>query len=318
MRRREFLLASGCALLPREVRAQHRARVGFLHPGSAAVGSRITAVKEGLASAGGAASEATIVPAIAEGRIELLPRLAADLAGGSVDVICAVSPPAVAAALSGAPGTPVIAMDLESDPVANGWVNSLARPGRKLTGVFLDLPEFTGKCLQLLREAAPGMRRVAALWHPASGEVQKRAAQAAAGAMGIELLITEVAQRADFESAFTTARAQSDGVFMLSSPLFGGYPKLLAELALGARLPAVNQFPDFAQAGGFLAYGPELQDLFRQAGGFIAKVLNGAPVGDLPIERPTRFRLVVNLKTAGTLGIDLPTSLLLRADEVIE
>jgi hypothetical protein len=95
-------------------------------------------------------------------------------------------------------------------------VNSLARPGRKLTGVFLDLPEFTGKCLQLLREAAPGMRRVAALWHPASGEVQKRAAQAAAGAMGIELLITEVAQRADFESAFTTARAQSDGVFMLS------------------------------------------------------------------------------------------------------
>jgi putative ABC transport system substrate-binding protein len=178
-------------------------------------------------------------------------------------------------------------MDLESDPVANGWVNSLARPAGRLSGVFLDLPDFTAKCMQLLREAAPAVRRVAALWHPASGEVQKRAAQAAARALDIDLAIIEVAQPSDFEGAFATARAHSDGIFMLSSPLFG--PKPLAQLALNARMPAVNLFPDFAEAGGFLAYGPELQDLFRRAGSFIGKVLNGAPVGDLPVERPTRF-----------------------------
>jgi len=318
MRRREFIFGSGCVLLPRGARAQYRAQVGFLHPGSAAVDSRITAVREGLVNAGGNASNATIVPALAEGRIELLPRLAADLAAQSVDVICAVSPPAVTAALINAPAAAVIAMDLESDPVANGWVNSLARPAGRLSGVFLDLPDFTAKCMQLLREAAPAVRRVAALWHPASGEVQKRAAQAAARALNIELAIIEVAQRSDFEAAFATARAHSDGVFMLSSPLFGGYPKPLAQLALDARMPAVNQFPDFAEAGGFLAYGPELQDLFRRAGSFIGKVLNGARVGDLPVERPTRFKLIVNLKTAAALGLQLPPTLLARADEVIE
>jgi putative ABC transport system substrate-binding protein len=290
-RRREVIALIGAttAAWPLAARAQHRAQVGFLHPGSAAVGSRITAVREGLAIAGGTASNAIIVPALAEGRIELLPLLAADLAARSVDVICAVSPPAVTAALSNAPATAVIAMDLESDPVANGWVNSLARPAGRLSGVFLDLPDFTAKCMQLLREAAPAVRRVAALWHPASGEVQKRAAQAAARALDIDLAIIEVAQPSDFEGAFATARGHSDGIFMLSSPLFGGYPKPLAQLALNARMPAVNQFPDFAEAGGFLAYGPELQDLFRRAGSFIGKVLNGAPVGDLPVERPTRF-----------------------------
>src|SRR5215208_8501313 len=126
--------------------------------------------------------------------------------------------------------------------------------------------------MQLLREAAPAVRRVAALWHPASGEVQERAAQAAARALDIELAIIEVAQRSDFEGAFATARARSDGIFMLSSPLFGGYPEPLAQLALKARMPAVNQFPDFAEAGGFLAYGPELQELFRRTGSLIGKV----------------------------------------------
>ena len=318
MRRRAFIFASGCALLPRGARSQHRAQVGFLHPGSAAVGSRIIAVREGLANAGGAATNAAIIPALAEGRSELLPRLAADLAARSVDVICAVSPPAVTAALMNAPGTPVIAMDLESDPVANGWVASLARPAGKLSGVFLDLPDFTAKCMQLLREGAPAVRRVAALWHPASGEVQKRAAQAAASALDIELAVIEGTQRSDFEGAFATARARSDGIFMLSSPLFGGYPEPLAQLALKARMPAVNQFPDFAEAGGFLAYGPELQELFRRTGSLIGKVLNGATVGDLPVERPTRFKLVVNLKTAAALGLEVPAPFLARADEVIE
>src|SRR3954469_12345639 len=204
--RREFVALAGAAAWPLPVRAQHRAQVGFLHPGSTAVGSRIIAVREGLASAGGIASNATIIPALAEGRSEFLPRLAADLAARPVEVICAVSPPAVTAALINAPGTTVIAMDLESDPVANGWVNSLARPAGRLSGVFLDLPDFTAKCMQLLREGAPAVRRVAALWHPVSGEVQKRAAQSAASALDIELAVIEVTQRSDFEGAFATAR----------------------------------------------------------------------------------------------------------------
>jgi putative tryptophan/tyrosine transport system substrate-binding protein len=210
-------------------------------------------------------------------------------------------------------------MDLESDPVANGWAASLAHPGGNVTGIFLDLPGFSAKTLQLLRETVPGTLKVAVLWHPASGSLQLEAVRTAASALNVMLEVFEVSRPADFEGAFQAmAKSQATGVLMLSSPLFADNPRLLADLALRNRLPAINTFPDFAQNGGLIGYGPDLPSLQKQTGLLTRKVMQGASVGDLPIERPTRFKLVANLKTASALGLTLPTSILLSADETIE
>ena len=205
------------------------------------------------------------------------------------------------------------------DPVANGWAASLAHPGSNITGIFLDLPDFNAKSLQLLREAVPALTKVAVFWHPVSGNLQLEAVRKAAVALNVAMDMFEVSRPADFEPAFqSAAKSQCAGVLMLSSPLFGGNPQLLADLALQHRLPAINIFPDFAQKGGLIGYGPELQNLFTQAGVLVRKILQGTAIADLPVERPTRFRLVANLVTARALGLTVPTSILLSADEVIE
>jgi putative tryptophan/tyrosine transport system substrate-binding protein len=173
--------------------------------------------------------------------------------------------------------------------------------------------------LQLLRETVPGIPMVAVLWHPASGSLQLESVRTAASALNVMLEVFEVSRPADFEGVFQAmAKSQAAGVLMLSSPLFADSPRLLADLALRNRLPAINTFPDFAQNGGLIGYGPDLESLLKQTGLLTRKVLQGASVGDLPIERPTRFKLVANLKTASALGLTLPTSILLSADEVIE
>jgi putative ABC transport system substrate-binding protein len=165
----------------------------------------------------------------------------------------------------------------------------------------------------------PGIPKVAVLWHPAAGSLQLESVRTAASALNVMLEVFEVSRPADFEGVFQAmAKSQATGVLMLSSPLFADNPRLLADLALRSRLPAINTFPDFAQNGGLIGYGPDLQSLTKQTGLLTRKVLQGASVGDLPIERPTRFKLVANLKTASALGLTLPTSILLSADEVIE
>ena len=210
-------------------------------------------------------------------------------------------------------------MDLESDPVGSGWAASLAHPGGNITGIFLDLPDFTAKTLQLLREAVPNAVKIGGLWHPASGSLQLKAAQSAASALGVEFEVFEVTRVADFEAAFEAMVKKSiAGLLMLSSPIFAGNPQLLSDLAIRHSLPTINNFPDFAQYGGLLGYGPDLQSLFAQAGILTRKVIQGAAIANLPVERPSRFRLVVNLKTARMIGVTMPTSLLLLADEVIE
>jgi putative tryptophan/tyrosine transport system substrate-binding protein len=256
---------------------------------------------------------------IANERLDQLPAMAADLVGQNVQAICAVAPPAVRAARDATSSIPIIAMDLESDPVGNGWAASLSHPGGNITGIFLDLPDFSAKTLQLLREVVPNAAKIAGLWHPASGSLQLKAVQNAAAALGVEFDVFEVNRVADFEAAFQ-AMAQKNvaGLMMLSSPIFAGNPQLLGDLAIRNRLPAINNFPDFAQNGGLIGYGPELQSLFAQAGLLTRKVMQGAAIADLPVERPTRFRLVTNLKTARMIGVTMPTSLLILADEVIE
>jgi putative tryptophan/tyrosine transport system substrate-binding protein len=325
MRRRDFIklaIGSGSAW-PLSVNSQQskRWRIGFLHPGqSALVSNRIIAFREGLAASGPReTADAEIIVRLANEQIDKLPAMALELVQQNVQAICAVSPPAVHAAREISRSIPIVAMDLESDPVANGWATSLAHPGGNVTGIFLDLPGFNAKSLQLLCEAVPALSKVAVFWHPVSGNLQLEAVRNAAVALGVAMEMFEVSRPSDFEPAFqAAARSQSTGVLMLSSPLFGGNPQLLADLALQNRLPAINIHPDFAQKGGLIGYGPELQKLFMQSGVLVGKVLQGNAIADLPVERPTRFKLVANLVTARALGLTLPTSILLSADEVIE
>jgi putative tryptophan/tyrosine transport system substrate-binding protein len=260
-----------------------------------------------------------IVARFADNQLDRLPALAQELVEQGVRAICAAAPAAVAAARRATPVIPIVAIDLESDPVADGWATSLAHPGGNVTGVFLDLPGFSAKTLQLLREAVPGLSKVAVFWLPASGPRQLEAVRSAASALDLTLEVFEVGRPAEFEAAFEAAvKSKASGVLMLSSPLFASNPQALADLALSNRLPAISIFPDFAQKGGLLGYGPDLLELYPQAGLMTRKLLQGASVADLPIERPTRFKLIANLKTASALRLTLPTSILLSADEVIE
>ena len=249
----------------------------------------------------------------------MLSEHAAELARLSVDVILARGPAAVAAAKAVTRTIPVVAVDLESDPVAAGFVRGLAQPGGNITGVFLDLPELSGKQLQLLKETVPRFSRVAVLGDPVLNAPQFRATEVAARALAIQLQSVEVRAQKDFNDALETAKkGQARAVLLLSSPLVFNSRARIAALAVEKRIAAVSMFVEFAEAGGLMAYGPSLRESFRRCGAYAGKILQGAKPGELPIERPERFNLVINLKTAKALGIIIPQTLLLRADQVIE
>jgi len=219
----------------------------------------------------------------------------------------------------GDPTIPIVALDLESDPIASGFIASNARPGGNITGVFLDFPEFSKKWLEALNEIVPYLPRVAVFWDPAMAPVQLRAVEAAAQILNLKLAVVEVRQWGDIEPAFQAATQQdAQALLMLASPLIGGNPKPLAELALRYRLPAVTVFTEFARHGGLMAYGPNFQSFVRQQGLLVAKVVLGSKPAETPIETPAKFEFVVNFRTAGQLGITVPASILLQADEVID
>jgi putative tryptophan/tyrosine transport system substrate-binding protein len=329
MRRREFITLLGASLggmaagWPFAANAQHVAKswkIGVLHPGqAAAVDARITAIREGLNRPDSQASGLELVVRLADGNLSHLPALATELVNDRVDVIVAAGPPAVQAASGATATTPVIAIDLESDPVAIGFIASLARPGRNVTGVFLDFPDFSAKCLQLLIESVPALAGVGVLWDPTTGSQQLDEVKRAAQGLSVRVEVFEARRVADVADAFYALDASRiQGVVVLSSPLFGGNPQMVADLAIKRNVPTISLFPDIAREGGLLAYGPDIQGLYRQAGAMARKVLDGAKPAETPAERPTRFQLVANLRTAKRLGITLPTSILLRADETIE
>ena len=326
MNRRGFisLLGGAAAAWPLAARAQETRRnrkIGLLHPGqAAAVNARIAAIREGASEPGGQRdSGIEVVVRLADGDLSRLPALATDLVNDRVDAIVAAGPPAVQAASRATASIPVIAIDLESDPVASGLVASLARPGGNVTGVFLDFPDFSAKCLQLLLESVPALAGVGILWDPTTGSLQLNAVEAAAQGFGIKVQVFEARRVADLAEAFYALdRSRIQGVLMLSSPLIGGNSQMVADLAIRRNVPTISLFPDFAREGGLLAYGPDIQGLYRQAAAMARKVLHGAKPAELPAERPTRFQLVANLRTAKLFGITLPPSILLRADEVIE
>jgi putative ABC transport system substrate-binding protein len=250
--------------------------------------------------------------------LDQLPKLANELVTLQCDVILAAAPYAIRAAMSATSTIPIVGIDLESDPVQSGWAKSLSHPGGNLTGFFLDLPELGGKQIQLLMEAVPGLSRVGVLWDSTIGDVQFGATEAAARAAGVTLRSLAIQRMEDVKNAFDrAAREDLQGVVILSSPLINAQREQITSLALQMRLPTISLFTLFPRSGGLMAYGPNLPDMFKRAGTYIDKIVKGAKVSDLPIERPSKFDFVVNIKTAQALGLTIPPTLLFQADEVI-
>jgi len=239
------------------------------------------------------------------------------LAGLKVDVILATGAPAVRAAFSATRTIPIVTGDYTTDPVAAGYVQSYARPGGNVTGVFLDAPEFTGKWLELLMAMIPDLSRISVLWDPGPGTTHLQAVRSAAGSFDIKLQVVEVRKPDDIEKAFAALRGPPQAVIILPSPMIYQQSARFAKLALKHQLPATSFAREFAIAGGALAYGPDDTWSFERQAVMVAKILGGAKPAEIPVERPAKIRLVVNLKTAKTLGITIPQSILLRADEVI-
>ena len=246
-----------------------------------------------------------------------LAEAAAELTRLKVDVIFADSAPSVRAAHAATSTIPIVAIDLTSDPIAAGYVESYGRPGRNITGVFLDAPGFSGKWLELLKAMVPDLSRAVVLWDPSPGSAHLEAVKGLARSSGLQIQVIEVSKPDNIDRAFSALRGRPQALIILPSPMMFLQSERLAKLALKHRLPATSMARLFADAGGTIAYGPELASAYERVAALVAKILAGAKPGDLPVERPSKFELVVNLKTAKALGLTIPQSILLRADEVI-
>ena len=242
---------------------------------------------------------------------------ASELVRLKVDVIWADSAPALRASYAATRAIPIIALDLTTDPVAAGYVKSYGRPGGNVTGVFLDAPEFSGKWLELLSAMGPGLSRVAVLWDPSPGAAHLRALQAIAPSFGVQLEVLEVRKPEDIDAAASGFRGRPQALITLPSPMMVAENARVVRLAMKQRLPATSIFRVFAEAGGVVSYGPDLGAAAERGAVFVTKILRGAKPGDLPIERPTKFELVVNLKAAKALNLTIPESVLVGADKVI-
>jgi len=252
--------------------------------------------------------------------IERLPALAADLVRLPVDVIVAGAPPAPETAKRATSTIPIV-MANHSDPVGTGLVASLARPGGNVTGLSLVAPELRVKQLQLLKEAVPRLMRVAVLSNPAIPFHARdlKDLEVAARSLKVRLQVVESRAPSDFTEAFSVAtKGRAGALIILSGSMFFAHRARLAELAAKSRLPSMSLLREYAEAGGLMTYGADVRDSFRRAAGYVDRILKGAKPGDLPIEQPTKFELVINLKAAKALGLMIPPSVLLRADHVIE
>jgi len=319
--RRRFMaaLAGGLVAVPRAAEAQQQskiARVGI----TVSTDVYYNAFLQGLREAGWVPGQNVVVERrSARGERKKHVAMVADLVAAKVDVIVAAGPLVIEIARKATSGVPVVGLDLESDPVASGFAASLARPGGNVTGIFLDLPELSGKQLQFLKETLPRLTRVAVLWEPENAEAQLRATEEAARAAGLTLSAFGVRHGEEVRPAVERlVRERAQALVVLTSPLLFNNREQIVELARKYRLPNISPFIRFPNAGGLMAYGPDMIEMYRRAATYVDKILRGATVGDLPVERPTKFELVINLKTAKALGLTIPPSLLGRADEVIQ
>ncbi|MFO1325142.1 MAG: ABC transporter substrate-binding protein [Burkholderiales bacterium] len=255
----------------------------------------------------------------AEGMPALLPARAAELVNLKPDVIYATGPAAIRAAWEATRSIPIVALDLESNPVSAGWARSFARPGGNLTGLFLDHPGIATKWLELIKAVAPASRRVGLVWDPGTGPAQLMAAQAVAPKFAFETTVIEIRSKDELETSLAAGvKAGARALVMLSSPLVSTSAPELAGFAAKNRVPMISPFRRFAEAGGLMAYGPDFDDFRRRSASYIDKILKGAKPGNLPIEQPTKFEFVINLKTAKALGLTIPASVLAAANELIQ
>jgi putative ABC transport system substrate-binding protein len=328
MRRREFItLIGGAAAWPAAARAQQPARYRIGHLAIAAPNdtpappaANWDAFVQGLREIGYMEGQnIAFEHRSAHDQAELFPKLALELASLKVDVIFARGTWALAAAKNATRTIPIVGIDLEIDPVEAGLVASIARPGGNITGLFLDLSELSGKHLQILKEIIPGTSRVAVLGRPDINATQIRELERVARSLAVQIRAVDVKNATDLEGAFDTAKTwRADALIVLSNPLSLAYRRQIGVLAGKADLPTMYLYRAHVDAGGLVSYGPDLPDMFRRCGVYVGRILGGTKPADLPIERPARFELVVNLKIAKALGITIPETILLRADEVIE
>jgi putative tryptophan/tyrosine transport system substrate-binding protein len=323
MRRREFIrLLGSTAVWPIAAHAQQGGKkvVGRFGAGSATAPlNEVTT--EALRELGWVEGENVVYERrFAEDRVERLPELAADLVRLKVDVIVAGGTLAPLAAKRATSTIPIV-MNSCGDPLGTGLVASLARPGGNVTGMSLMVPELAGKRLELLREILPKLARVAVLWDAANPytTIGFKETQSGARTLGVEVQSLEVRSPDDFDRAFEAARQQHpDALVTVDDPLTLDHVKLITDFTAGQRLSSVHELKEFAAAGGLVSYGTNLADVIRRAAGYVDKILKGAKPADLPVQQPTKFELVINLKTAKALGLTVPPSLLARADEVVE
>jgi putative ABC transport system substrate-binding protein len=331
MDRRTFMamLTGGIVAAPSDTEAQQAAkiaRIGYLAGNLAANPHLLEAFRQGLRDLGYVEGRNLVIEIrSAEGKLERLPALAAELVALKVDVIFAGGGtlPALAAKQP-TRALPIVFADA-ADPVTSGLVTSLARPGGNVTGFFSLFAELLSKRLELLKQAVPGVSRVAVLWQPGglperTEKDMLKGAEVAARALGVRVQFVEARGPAEFDGAFSEmTRARAGALTVLTSVMFLSGRRRLVDLAAKNRLPTVFSGRDWVDAGGLMAYGrPNVPDLFRRAATYVDKILKGAKPADLPVEQPTKFELIINLKTAKALGLTIPPSALARADQVIQ
>jgi putative ABC transport system substrate-binding protein len=297
-------------------------RIGFLATVSpSTILARVEAFRQGLRELGYVEGKNIVIEyRYAEGKLDRLSELAAELVRLKVDVIVTAGPVPTRAAKEVTVTIPIV-MGFDDDPVGSGFVASLARPGGNITGLSTLSPEISGKQLELLKEIIPKLSRVAVLGTSTRpGNAQElREVELAAGALGVKLQYVDVLSPKDIEPAFQAARkGRADALLVLGSPVLISYRKQLVDLAVKNRLPAIYNRSEFVEDGGLMTYGVSVTDLFRRAATYVDKILKGAKPADLPIEQARKFELVINLKAAKQIGLTIPPNVLARADKVIK
>jgi putative tryptophan/tyrosine transport system substrate-binding protein len=323
VRRREFITLLGGAtvagpLMARAQDAKKIPQIGVLWPNPPAT---FEFMRQGLRERGYIEGQSIRFEfRSAEGKLDQLAELARELVGIPVDVIVTLAPPATLAARNATQTIPIVFVAI-GEPVASGLVTSLARPGANLTGTTRMLPEMSAKHVELLKATVPSLSKLAVLWNPinTSHRPALQAVEAAALSLSLQVRPLEVRGPAELDSIFgVISRERADGLLFIADPVFFINLKRIADFVGSSRLPAIANFIEFPKLGGLMGYAPSIPDEFRHAAGHIDKILKGAKPAELPVELPTKFLLVINLKTARMLGLIVPPTLLAIADEVIE
>ena len=325
MRRRAFIAAlGGAAAWPLVARAQQPAKpptIGFFGPVNASIDRLQVAIfVERLRELGWIEGRNVAMEyRWAEGRMDRHADIAAELVRQKVDVIVTYSTPTVIALKRATPVIPIVFVSA-TDPVGNGLVETLARPGGNVTGLSNQSADSVGKRLEILREVVPTLRRLAILCNVGAPNavLEKGEVQAAARAVGLELAAMDIRRPDDITPGFEAIKGRADALYVVMDPVVSTNRIQINTTALGARLPTLYVFRELVEAGGLMSYGPNQSDQFRRAAELVDKILRGTRPADIPVEQPTKFDLVINMKTAKAIGLDLPQTLLARANEVIE